>query len=229
MRRDERRRSPPWSAARRGRVARKPARRRTGAKPTAAIVHDRRTRARMPRPAPMTSATATMSVSRASLSLVPNSADDEVLGPRRLVVDDEAADGGDERRRAGRTRRPAPRGRAPRARRRHRRRPRAAAGGSVPAEGVDGSGSCRRSVMFGTPCDRCRQRRDIRMLAMRRPTRVEPCPEPAGAPLDPAAGGRTPRLIAGPPRTLVDRAGRRPRARRRGRARASNPGGISSR
>ena len=42
-----------------------------------------------------------MSTSRASLSLVPKSADDDVLGAGRLEVDDDLADRGDERGGAG--------------------------------------------------------------------------------------------------------------------------------
>ena len=48
----------------------------------------------------MSSATATMNSSSASLSLVPKSADDELLRARRLEVDDDLADGRHERRRA---------------------------------------------------------------------------------------------------------------------------------
>ena len=92
---------------------------------SAAAANDRR--ATIPRPAPISSATATIRISSASLSFVPKSADDEVLRAGRLVVDDPARRSS--RRATARRGSPrrAPRRRWPRAPRR-RRRPRRGCG-----------------------------------------------------------------------------------------------------
>ena len=66
-------------------AARKP---RTPNAPKASDAMSDRRAARIPSPAPMRSATRTMTISKASLSLVPKRPTDEFLGAGRLVVDD---------------------------------------------------------------------------------------------------------------------------------------------